>query len=188
MAQDEVLLEAAIVCLQERGYSGATSRDIARVAGVSMGAIAYHYGKKERLVHKAITESFRRWFRELGRLAAAADHARPARGIAEVLADTFERNRPMAVAFVEAMAQAGHSEEVRAELAEMYRVGRAELCAVVDRMLRKPGVDSRASASVLIAIFDGLLLQWLLDPSAPPFGKDLIAASSSLAELIGGDG
>ena len=44
------LLEAAVACLSERGYTGTTTTEIAGRAGVSRGAQVHHFRHKEELV------------------------------------------------------------------------------------------------------------------------------------------
>jgi len=44
MGNREALLESAITSLQQKGYAGTTARDVADGAGVSLGAIGYHFG------------------------------------------------------------------------------------------------------------------------------------------------
>jgi AcrR family transcriptional regulator len=48
------LLDAAIECLYELGYSGTTTIEVAARAGVSRGAQLHHYPTKERLVTEAV--------------------------------------------------------------------------------------------------------------------------------------
>ena len=48
------LLEAAISCLNERGYTGTTTTEIAGRAGVSRGAQVHHFRHKEELVIGAL--------------------------------------------------------------------------------------------------------------------------------------
>jgi AcrR family transcriptional regulator len=48
------LLEAAIACLNERGYTGTTTTEIAGRAGVSRGAQVHHFRHKEELVIGAL--------------------------------------------------------------------------------------------------------------------------------------
>ena len=44
------LLEAANQVLRAQGYAGLTTRGVARVAGVPMSQIQYHFGSKEGMV------------------------------------------------------------------------------------------------------------------------------------------
>lgn len=52
------ILEAALACFSERGFDGATTREIARRAGVNLGLIAYYFGGKERLWREAVERAF----------------------------------------------------------------------------------------------------------------------------------
>lgn len=49
----EKLLEAALDAFAKHGFAGASTRDIARQAGVNLAAIPYHFGSKEGL-HRAV--------------------------------------------------------------------------------------------------------------------------------------
>lgn len=48
------LLDAAVECLYELGYSGTTTIEVAARAGVSRGAQLHHFPTKERLVTEAV--------------------------------------------------------------------------------------------------------------------------------------
>jgi TetR/AcrR family transcriptional regulator len=54
----ERILEAALHCFSELGFDGATTREIARRAGVNLGLIKYYFDGKERLWREAVTRSF----------------------------------------------------------------------------------------------------------------------------------
>ena len=53
----EALLEAAKVVFSEKGYEGATVKDLADEAGVNVSLVSYHFGGKEGLYRTCI-ESF----------------------------------------------------------------------------------------------------------------------------------
>ena len=59
------LLEAAIACLNERGYTGTTTTEIAGRAGVSRGAQVHHFRHKEELVIGALEHICARRIAEL---------------------------------------------------------------------------------------------------------------------------
>src|SRR5580704_16496580 len=48
------LLDAAVDCLYELGYSGTTTIEVAARAGVSRGAQLHHFPTKEKLVTEAV--------------------------------------------------------------------------------------------------------------------------------------
>ena len=59
------LLDAAIACLIERGYSNTTTSEIAERAGLSRGAQLYHFPKKEELLASAVEHLFELKFGEM---------------------------------------------------------------------------------------------------------------------------
>ncbi|MGH3984353.1 MAG: TetR family transcriptional regulator C-terminal domain-containing protein, partial [Pseudonocardiaceae bacterium] len=92
------------------------------------------------------------------------------------LVNTFEQHRPLMVAFVEALAQAERVPELRAQLAECYERLRATVAELVRASVDGlPGPTARHVASFLIAVYDGLQVQWLLDPQRAPTADELMA-------------
>ena len=90
---------------------------------------------------------------------------------------SFAEYRGLAVAFVEALAQAERQPALRAQLAKAYADGRTQVAAMITGVLGDlPPERAQALASFQIAICDGLLVQWLLDPDATPSGPALAAA------------
>ena len=59
------LLDAAILCVIERGYANTTGSEIAERAGLSRGAQLYHFPTKEELLAKAVEHLFELMFSEL---------------------------------------------------------------------------------------------------------------------------
>jgi AcrR family transcriptional regulator len=54
----EVILEAALAIFADDGFDGATTRDIAARAGVSLGLLRYHFGSKTELWKAAVDRAF----------------------------------------------------------------------------------------------------------------------------------
>jgi AcrR family transcriptional regulator len=180
----EALLEGALKCLQEQGYARTTARAVVAASGANLGAIGYHYGSTERLLNKALLAGFERWYEELAAaIEQASGETQPLVVLARELPRTFERNRSLVRSFVEAVAQAEHSEEVREGLLECYTRGHAMLAEVFG--IDEPeGPTTRAIFSLLLAIFDGLLIQWLLDPKLAPTDEELAALANLLGPLL----
>jgi AcrR family transcriptional regulator len=177
----ERLVQGAMRCLREKGYARTTARDIAAASKSNLGSIGYHFGSKEALLNEAIRDGFAEWTAQLGSIAFADEGATPLqRGRASwvALTESFEEHRPLIVAFVEALAQSVRSDELRAQLADIYEEGRAVVAQLVEASLGEADIDdeqSRAVASFMIAVCDGLLLQWLVDPERAPSGEELTA-------------
>jgi hypothetical protein len=68
---------------------------------------------------------------------------------------------------------------VRTTVGEMIRASLGE-------QAEEAGADPRVVASFLIAVFDGFVLQWLLDPDDTPSGHELIASlGTALSSALG---
>jgi AcrR family transcriptional regulator len=176
----ERLVQGAMRCLREKGYARTTARDIAAASKSNLGSIGYHFGSKEALLNEAIRDGFAEWTAQLGSIAFADEGATPLqRGRASwvALTESFTEHRPLIVAFVEALAQSVRSDELRAQLADIYEEGRAAVGRLVEASLGEDvsAEQCRAAASFMIAVCDGLLLQWLVDPDGAPSGHDLSA-------------
>lgn len=76
------LLESASAALREVGYRGTTVQEVATRAGVSLGALQYHFPTKHDLIVAAVEHVFERRVGELvPRLRALPGRARMARTI-----------------------------------------------------------------------------------------------------------
>jgi AcrR family transcriptional regulator len=184
----EKLIDGAIRCLHANGYAGTSARAIAAESGASLASIGYHFGSKDTLLAKALLRSFGEWVSRIGEITVAVEDASPAQRAATALAaarESFEAQQPLLIAFVEAMAQARRSEELREEMAALYREGRREVAEIVRTSFGEHAATLRSDpeviASLVIATIDGLALQWLLDPNEVASGDEL---ASVLADMI----
>jgi len=187
----ERLLEAAIVCLQEKGYARTTSRDIVAVSGTNLASIGYHFGSKERLLNIAVAEAFQRWLKPLVALAAEPGPATPLerlhRSAAGVM-DSLDANRSLVAAALEAWAQIPRSEELRAEMIATYEDFHQTIATTTRDAFAEVGasnVDADILADLIIALFDGLLVRWQLDPDRMPSAEQITnAAQGAIAALL----
>lgn len=186
----ERLIDGAVRCLEANGCARTSARDIARESGASLASIGYHFGSKDALLAKALLRGFGTWVRRVGERTLAAEDASPPERAATALAaalESFESERPLLGAFVEAMAEARHSEELREQMAALYREGRQAVAEIVRASLGEQAADPRARpellASLVIAVIDGFALQWLLEPKDVPSGEELAAAVAGAIAL-----
>ncbi len=72
----ESLLSTAVGMFSEKGYSGTSIRDIAKVHGVSLSNIYYHFGNKDGLWREILERSVRMLPERLRKAAASAEAPR----------------------------------------------------------------------------------------------------------------
>jgi AcrR family transcriptional regulator len=176
----EQLLEGAVECLKTKGYARTTARDIAAASGANLASIGYHFGSKEGLLNAAIIRLYEDWTEQMGAAAFADPDAPPLAQMANswvAMLDAFEEQRPLMVAFVEAIAQAERSDDLRRQMAIHLNESRERVADMVRSSLGDAaGVDVGVVASFLIAVSDGLVIQWLLSPEDTPTGEELVAS------------
>lgn len=193
MANRDALLESAIRSLQEKGYAGTTARDVADGAGVSLGAIGYHFGTIQELLDAALAEAVRRWFEPLIGLLSRPqppptfEQLGPA---LDGLLDTLAGHRPLVIAYFEALLRAERSIPLRTALAADLDAFRQALTGGIEGLVAgQPGSvapDPQAAASLVMATFDGLIIQWLLAPGQVPSGQliaDTLKRTAGLASV-----
>lgn len=196
----ERLLDAAIRLLEEKGYARTTTRQIVAAADSHLPAVNYYFGSKERLLEEAIVEALRRWAQTTMAVAeepGPLDPAERLRRSIERFFATLEADRPYVVAALEAFAQAERSDALRARLAEAYQEFREVVASSVERAAahpevppvsdtaeRSPDPDVTGLASTLMALFDGLAIQWLLDPEGAPSAEQAVGSLAALGQVF----
>lgn len=180
MPNREALLEAGIACLQDKGYADTTARDIAGRANVSLGAIGYHFGSTDNLLHEALAEAVRRWLDPLIGLISTAPEllTREQLGPAiDRLLETFKTNRPLVLTYFQALLRAQHAPDLRSAMAADFDALRAAITTGVEQLQatqpKSRRLDPEVSATLVMAVFDGLIMQGLLDPNRLPAGEEI---------------
>jgi AcrR family transcriptional regulator len=180
------LLQAAKRLLVERGYAGATVRELAAAAGTNIAAVNYHFGSRQKLLNQAVLEFFLNWKDDVVAVDVDPD-AEPLQQLAarsRPLIEGIPAAQPVFIAALEAILEARRSPELHQLLVEHYREQRrrAVESVLASRLGRElPARSLEIFASYVIAVADGLQLQALLDPDAIPTGDELAGLYEALA-------
>ena len=163
------IIEAMRTSVGTRGAAGSTFDHVAREAGVSRGLLHYYFGSKEQLLVEVVRHDCET------RIEAMDERITRAASVDEIIAalvlglEEFIEGEPSSPAVIyELLSASRHSDEIRAELAELYRRWRADLADAL-RAKERDGVvrleaDPEAVASMLFALGDGFGIQVLSDP------------------------
>ena len=178
------LIEGTLRCLERLPPERVTARAIAEESGANLASIAYHFGSKDNLVTTAVIAGLDRWLEEisapLGDLAALAPAERYRRA-GEVLEATRQRHTGLARNFLGALAKAQHDPRVRELLADGFRRSRGEVAALLGLGGDQAGDDA---GGLVLALFNGLLFQQLLDPDLGIEGERLQQAQARLGRVL----
>jgi AcrR family transcriptional regulator len=163
------IIEAMRASVGTRGAAGSTFDHVAREAGVSRGLLHYYFGSKERLLVEVVRHDCE------VRISAMDERIARAETVDKIIAalvvglEEFIEGEPGSQAVIyELLSASRHSEEIRAELAELYRRWREHLAAAL-RDKQTEGVvsleaDPESVASILFALGDGFGIQVISDP------------------------
>ncbi len=183
IARRREILDAAVDIFGAKGFAGGTLQDIADQVGMTHAGILHHFGSKDQLllevlVHRDQTDvadlegqhipDGMDLFRHL--VKTALDNSQRAgivQAYAVLSAESVTDDHPGRAYFE------GRYRTLRAEVDAAFRL----VCA--ERGIEVPAVIDDAAASIL-AVMDGLQVQWLLEPAA----VDLARASEFAIESI----
>jgi AcrR family transcriptional regulator len=164
------IIEAMRSSVGTRGAAASTFDHVARDAGVSRGLLHYYFGSKERLLVEVVRRDCD------ARIGAMDERIVRAGSVDEIIAalvvglEEFIEGEPGIQAVIyELLSASRHSEEIRAELAELYRRWRSHLADVL-RAKEREGIvrleaEPESVASMLFALGDGFGIQVISDPA-----------------------
>lgn len=183
------LIEGALRCLERLPPERITARAIAEESGANLASIAYHFGSKDNLVTEAVIEGLDRWLEEVAKGLADLPSQAPAvrfRRAWGVIETSRRQHAGLARNFVGALAKAQHDPRIRRNLAEGFHRTRQSVASVLGLGRDRAGRDA---AGLMVALFNGLLFQVLLDPSLGIEGSRMIGAWKRLLGILadGGD-
>lgn len=172
-----LILEAAIQQFAVSGYRASSLRDIAASAGLTHPGLLYHFPNKATLLSAVLEYRDQIGAKErpvrgelgldaLRSLVASARHNETQRGIVELYV--------MLSAEATGADHPAHDYFVRRYQSLLERVTDAYERAAEQGDLRE-GVDPASAAKQLVALLDGLQVQWLLDSQRTRMG-DIVKA------------
>jgi AcrR family transcriptional regulator len=163
------IIEAMRASVGMRGAAGSTFDHVAREAGVSRGLLHYYFGTKERLLVEVVRHDCEVRIQAMDeRLARAGSIDEIVAALVHQLEDFVEDEPASHAVLYEMLSASRRSDEIRAELAELYRRWRAHLADAL-RAKQEQGVvrleaEPEAVASILYSLGDGMGIQLISDP------------------------
>lgn len=169
----EQILKAAIEIFGNKGSTNGTLADVAEQVGITHAGVLHHFGSKQKLLLEVLA------YRDRDDVAGLAQKHIP--GGPELFlhlvrtAFTNEKRPGIVQAYTVLSAESVTDEHPsRPFFEERYTTLRREVTAAFHELCAQEGVrdpDSVAAASAaILAVMDGLQLQWLLHPGAIELG------------------
>lgn len=170
-ATRERILAAASHTFARKGYQAASLDEVAQFAGMTKGAIYWHFRSKNDLFFALLDHKFQLHTAPVPEdLRVAAATANPRQAVTVLLQTMFARLRTDAEwprLYLEFIGQA-RDNEMRERLARFHADGMALVAQHIRTMqgagLAPGGHDATTQAAFWGALFDGLMLAWLINP------------------------
>jgi AcrR family transcriptional regulator len=165
----EQILKAALTCFADKGYHQTTMDDIVEEAGISKGGVYWYFDSKKELfleMFAYVVGDIEGMMQATPLVGGSAKEAlvavlhnfaalTPAEDVQEMmwlLIDVWAHNRQDTEVNEVAM---GMYEHFRQPIAEIIEVG------IASGEFKR--VDATALGGIIVAIFDGLMVQWMID-------------------------
>ncbi|MCK6080380.1 TetR/AcrR family transcriptional regulator [Microbacterium sp. EYE_5] len=187
IARRRDILDAALDIFGAKGYSGGTLQDIADQVGMTHAGILHHFGSKDQLLLEVLTR------RDETDVADLEDQHIPG-GIdlfRHLVRTAFANARRAGIVQAFAVLSAESVTEDhpgRAYFEERYRNLRLEVTTAFERVCRERGITSPGAiadgAASILAVMDGLQVQWLLDPTAVDLGRSSEFAIEAIVAAV----
>jgi len=167
------ITRAALTCFYRKGYHQTTMDDIVAESGLSKGGVYWHFKSKRELLIAAIMDAFGGSPDELMAplLESSASAAEKLGSLLEVFTQMIVSGplRETMPLILESWAQNVRDPEIQElsmQLFEQYRRPLAQLIEAGIAAGELKPVSAMAMASILIAVYDGLTVQWMSAPTA----------------------
>jgi TetR/AcrR family transcriptional repressor of bet genes len=162
------LIQATMRSIAKYGYAGTTIGRICAEAQVSRGLINHHFETKEELIRQSYKELCDEWVFQTRDMLLDA-HRDPEDKMRAMIRVSFgpalfkQEYLGIWVGFWSAI---GKSPTLKKLNRELYRQDREAYRKLFDEIAAKRGkaIDSRRASISLVALMDGLWLEWCLDP------------------------
>ena len=184
------IIESASIVFAEFGYSGGSIRTIAERVGASPATLIQHFGSKEGLLQAVLDD----WDRQTGDMLASGGKTGLAffEAIHELM-NFHLQHRALLELFVTMTAEATSTSHpahdfIRRHYASAHKWWADQLRIARDRDEISPltGAQIEAEVRQLIAVADGLEIQWLLDPSVDLHGHFKAYVDQTIQKWVAG--
>jgi AcrR family transcriptional regulator len=176
------IVAAALEVFAERGYKGASLAQIGERVGITQQAVLYHFRSKDQLLVAALDErdrQDRQWWADTAESAEQElDFLDLCQRLVEHNSQRLQHVRLFTVLAADSVIERHPAQAFfRDRYARMRQQLADQLAQVYDRVGRRG-----PSVAVVLAVLDGLQLQWLLDPDGFDMVSEFRTFRASLRE------
>lgn len=165
------IVEAATNIFALRGYHGGSLRDIARQIGLSLTSVVHHFPAKSDLLKAVLDNADRTGERTLS--LARTEGVKVA--ILALVDFNLERQELLRLLAIVSSEASDPAHPAHPWFVDRYANLASSLAKLIGHDIERgrvsADVDPELAGRLLVAMWDGLQLQWLLDPTQDMHGK-----------------
>lgn len=170
------LMNATIDLLHDQGLARTTTPEIARMAGVSRGALNHHFAGREAIISASIADLLAKTTHDLH---GFAEDFMERGGSSDEIVDYIWRKMDDRFFYVtmEFLPEARHNPDFRAELIPTVKEFHAGLDAIWTALAARAGADpdhTRTVMNATMCLFRGMISQTVLRPNDPAYYEGLL--------------
>ncbi len=166
------ILKAALTCFARKGYHQTTMDDIVEETDLSKGGIYWHFGSKQELflavLESVISDTKPILWQDVGSQADARARLRSTLDMFTTLVTRKEFQELMPL-LIDVWGQNKLDPKVNQTVKRAYKGFRRPLVQLIEQGIINgefKRVDAAALAGILFALYDGLMVQWMIDETA----------------------
>ncbi|HWP66004.1 MAG TPA: TetR/AcrR family transcriptional regulator [Candidatus Limnocylindria bacterium] len=167
MRTEASILDATLRLLATRGVHGTSLDAVAEAAKVAKSSVLWHFGSKEELLLRVAEHVFEQVARgPVRQILALPTMAERDEATWRFFSETLHERPELRRLILYLIFESGEGRpELRARLQQLYRGIRELYESGLSGVVADPE-QRRRLAIIAVATFDGLFLQWLLDPES----------------------
>jgi len=182
------IVQSAIRVLARQGYARTSLMDIAREAGMSKGAVHYHFPTKDALIQEVLEKACDVVAQRTMAAWQAGDN--PFDSIRSSLLELWRvraERTDEALVIADLLAQSQYDDVLRPKLAAYYRYAASQVHEAITPTLLAAGLSPKVPPEVLprilLGLLDGLVMQVWVEPEALT-PDDVVTAVVTVAQSM----
>lgn len=156
------ILKALYECLSEKGHERVTIKKIAQKAALPHGVIHYYFTDKDEIIAELVTTLQASYYNQWEKLLSTiSDNTLKISAAIDFLAESMVLDPGLNRVLYNLVQMGFERKPVRDALKQAYRIYRQQLADLF--FSRIPADEQQVSATALLAMIEGLALQWMIE-------------------------
>ncbi len=150
--------------MSEKGYEKASIKDIANEAGITPGLIHYYFRNKEEILTELLLASSQQYTRDMQRLQSSVPSQYLAQAALNEPKERVQRQPDWYKLRFELFALGLRNPQISDSVNALLENARTGIEDILHKIAGSTGKEAASIAAIMLACFDGLALQKLLNP------------------------